>query len=619
MRKSLLICGFLLLSLSGCKTDTPLTLGNGETWITKATTAYMNKESDAALEYYKKAIDQAINKYDIYNAIGVVYDQKKEYDKAIENYTKAIELKNNFSNAYNNRGLSYYDQKKYDLAIKDFEKAISIDPKFAECYYNRGVVYAEMKDEANSKTDFQKACELKYSAACAFKDNSQWVVKDMAPITSFDIEAKELVATPIAKRTLRITDTKNFKIDYSATYKVIFPGDDGNETEGQIVNFKTNQIDIKAPDSVMDNGTLKLKSANDEIPVTYDFWYPSVVSEPMKIFDSDYYPYLITDKNNTLHLFGVTDKKIKYKQSKNSGQTWTNPIKNNGDIEDLEVDRGILNVISDDKNVLHLVYGSNDKIKYRKSEDGGQTWVNPITTGNGSISNDSNESTNPKIALKDNIIHVVWISYIDKKNIIMYKKSTNGGISWEGGFNSSEEGQDISINIEPDGAIYAIYSSPTGIKYKKSTDQGNTWITRDLVNEEYARSPILGLDAKGSIYAFGRISYYRCFYKKSTDGGWTFKDLTSGISYLTQIYSIAFDPAGVIHIAGIKCKDDLFWREQKMIYLRSSDDGKTWVNPVTKNLGNIDINTQYAGIPSLLTTNDGILHIILENGYRKRY
>jgi len=124
--------------------------------------AYYNKGNyDSAIEDYTKAIGLTKNET-YYNNRGNTYFKKDNYDSAIEDYSKAIGLAKNEAYLYKNRGNAQYTKKNYDAAIKDYTKAIELakdDNKKALYYTDRGDAYSKKGDNKSAIKDYTKAAE----------------------------------------------------------------------------------------------------------------------------------------------------------------------------------------------------------------------------------------------------------------------------------------------------------------------------------------------------------------------------------------------------------------------------------------------------------------------------
>jgi protein O-GlcNAc transferase len=114
-------------------------------------TAYMQqKNAQAALMYFDKALQ--INQINavIFNNRGNALRDLTRLDEALKSYDEAICLKPDFVEAYYNRGNTLKELKRFDEALKSYEEAIGLKPDYADAHYNRGVALQHVRrlDEA---------------------------------------------------------------------------------------------------------------------------------------------------------------------------------------------------------------------------------------------------------------------------------------------------------------------------------------------------------------------------------------------------------------------------------------------------------------------------------------
>ncbi len=74
-------------------------------------------------------------------AQGTYEFDNKNYDAAIANYTRAIELKPDSAEAYNNRAYTYMAEQQYALALPDLDRALQLRPDYVNALMNRGDIY----------------------------------------------------------------------------------------------------------------------------------------------------------------------------------------------------------------------------------------------------------------------------------------------------------------------------------------------------------------------------------------------------------------------------------------------------------------------------------------------
>lgn len=127
-------------------------------------------DSKQAEIYYRKAI-QADPKFpNAYNNLGTVLAVTKRESEAIINYKKAIELDQNYANAYNNLGTLYKDLGNYTEAVVTLQKAIKLNPSLPNPYMNLGEAYRRMQDYHNAVINFKKAVSLGVTEASVLEN-----------------------------------------------------------------------------------------------------------------------------------------------------------------------------------------------------------------------------------------------------------------------------------------------------------------------------------------------------------------------------------------------------------------------------------------------------------------
>lgn len=99
-----------------------------------------------------------------FQARGDIAYANKDYQAAIGYYTKAIDSskidKSILSVIYFYRGESYKNTSQLDAAIKDYTSAIKINPKYREAYWSRAIVYGAVRNIRSSISDYKKALTL---------------------------------------------------------------------------------------------------------------------------------------------------------------------------------------------------------------------------------------------------------------------------------------------------------------------------------------------------------------------------------------------------------------------------------------------------------------------------
>ncbi len=199
-----------------------------------------------------------------------------------------------------------------------------------------------------------------------------------------------------------------------------------------------------------------------------------------------------------------------------------------------------------------------DRIVIQRSEDGGKTWNNGSGTEKNSPKQQDKEwaTTNPKT----NEIYVTWTEF-DKygsenpadKSRILFSSSSDKGETWskpiainqfEGNCKDDDETTEGAVPaVDNNGNIYVAWSFDSKIYFDRSTDDGKTWLAKDIIIASQPEGwshdipgigrcngfPVTGVDNSNSKYS-GTIyvnwtdqrngtDNTDVFIAKSTDGG----------------------------------------------------------------------------------------------------
>ncbi len=206
-------------------------------------------------------------------------------------------------------------------------------------------------------------------------------------------------------------------------------------------------------------------------------------------------PAIAINTNDTNILFAGANIN-NYYISTDSGNTWSS--------NQLSSSYGVWgdpSLVIDNSGALYFFHLSNasswlDRIVCQKSTDNGQTFNDGTFFGlNGNKDQDKEWAT---IDYTNNNIYVLWTQFdsygstnTSCKTQIMFTKSTDNAQTWSTPIKINQiDGNcvDSDLTVEgavpaigPNGEIYTSWSGPNGIVFNKSTDQGNTWLTNEIL------------------------------------------------------------------------------------------------------------------------------------------
>lgn len=233
--------------------------------------------------------------------------------------------------------------------------------------------------------------------------------------------------------------------------------------------------------------------------------------------------------------------------------------------------------------IVHVVWydnrDGNNEIYYNRSSDAGVSWG--IDTR---LSNAPGYSGTPSLAISGSTLHLTWEDGRDGNNEIYYKRSTDNGLTWE---------QDIRLTNAPQISelpSIAAYGSNVQIcwddrrdgnyeiYFKRSTDGGSSWepdvrLTNNILSQYFS---CLGINELYThiVWYDNRVGFEEIYYKRSTDGGISFGPDTR----LTNTTSVSEYPNIAVHGNNVHIvwDDDRNNSASDIYYKRSLDGGTTW-------------------------------------------
>lgn len=268
-------------------------------------------------------------------------------------------------------------------------------------------------------------------------------------------------------------------------------------------------------------------------------------------------PDITVDSSDHIHVvwydISPGNWEIYYKKSTNGGSTWST--------RRLTYSLGNSNqpaIAVSSSDHIHVVWtddsSGNPEIYHKKSTDGGITWNTKRLTYS------SGTSGYPSVAISSSDhIHVSWFDWTPGTPEIFYKKSSDGGATWMTKRLTYNSGSSLhpSLAVDSSNHIHLVWRdfSPGNdeIFYKKSTDGGATWMTKRLTyNPGWSHFPAITTDTNNYIHVVWHDwtpGDSEIYHKRSTDGGatWTAKRLTYNTGF-SESAAIAIDSGNAIHV-----------------------------------------------------------------------
>jgi hypothetical protein len=251
-------------------------------------------------------------------------------------------------------------------------------------------------------------------------------------------------------------------------------------------------------------------------------------------------------------------------------------------------------IATDGSGRIYVVYTRDawtdtSEIYLKVSTDFGINWLPEQR-----LTDATSERCYPSIALDTlNRVHIAWMDKRDGVDWqIYYKRSTDGGSSWESDVRISlDDDYSQSPCITTDGAneVYivwydAVNTGDHDIFFRKSTDGGVSWgaemdISNGSATEDYPSIAFEPLNNLHVVWQDDRNPDYDIYYRRSTDRGATWGPEINIVSdTLGQaMSSIAANPSTGLHVTWRDARDSQFLLPRvEIYYTRSTTSGSTW-------------------------------------------
>jgi len=232
--------------------------------------------------------------------------------------------------------------------------------------------------------------------------------------------------------------------------------------------------------------------------------------------------------------------------------------------------------------VWHDARNGTTDIYYKRSLDGGDTW-DPDTR----LTVDPSWSERPSVAVRDAVVHVAWYDGRIGPPRIFYKRSLDNGTTWEPDICLTPT---VGVGYHPSLAVYdsivhvawTDMSAGPQIYYTRSVDDGATWeparnITPGAPPAGKNLASIAVADALVHVTWTDSRSGPQIYYTRSLDYGVTWEADRCITPVPSQFASVAVS-AAMVHVvyADFRSGNEL----PRIYYTRSLDSGVHWETEV---------------------------------------
>jgi hypothetical protein len=257
----------------------------------------------------------------------------------------------------------------------------------------------------------------------------------------------------------------------------------------------------------------------------------------------------------------------------------------------------------------HTISIGHDEVYFRKSTNNGANFDTKIK-----LSNNLATYKLPKVASVGNNVYVAWIDsdLSPNANKVIFRRSIDGGNTFQNPISLSTGVSSLSLTIAALGNnVYLMWEDGGNkVSFRRSVDGGNTFsspLSLSSFTTLELRKPKLLLDASNvnNVYALweqkdSSHSYVNIIFAKSTDDGNTFSNpviVSSGVED-TYAHNMALVGSNIYVVW--TASDNINHRET--YFRRSTDGGNSFDTPI-----NIDNNDESAEYPSIAVNKDNNL------------
>ncbi|MFN2501735.1 MAG: exo-alpha-sialidase [Pyrinomonadaceae bacterium] len=313
-------------------------------------------------------------------------------------------------------------------------------------------------------------------------------------------------------------------------------------------------------------------------------WQPDVrlTNDPARSFTSgSNSAWCIAASANVVHVVWFDERdgnwEIYYKRSTDGGVIWSadTRLTNNA--------AGSFSTsITASGSVVHVVWhdnrDGNDEIYYKRSIDEGVSWETDTR-----LTNNAAQSRFPSVTVSGSAVHVVWRDDRDGNREIYSKRSTDGGVSWETDTrlsNNAALSEYPSVTVSGSVVHVVWYDNRDGndeIYYKRSTDGGVSWETDTRLTNNAAASQLTSVTVSGSVVHVVWVDFRdgdrEIYYKRSPDAGVSWGADTRLTNYAGGSWTPSIAASGsVVHVVWWDQRDG----NPEIYFKPSTDGGVSW-------------------------------------------